>query len=116
MREERSRIELQDGYTLILVDVPTTEIRHDKQSYTTIPLGIILTQDVIVTVCTEDTPVLKNFVINRVKEFSTKKRLRICVPDSVPHRDDLPDQSCASLTSAVRRLRSGSDNTPRTWI
>ncbi len=74
--EESSRIELQDGYTLILVDVPTTEIRHDKQSYTTIPLGIILTQDVIVTVCTEDTPVLKNFVIHRVKEFSTKKRLR----------------------------------------
>ena len=74
--EESSRIELQDGYTLILVDVPTTEIRHDKQSYTTIPLGIILTQDVIVTVCTEDTPVPKNFVINRVKEFSTKKRLR----------------------------------------
>ena len=74
--EESSRIELQDGYTLILVDVPTTEIRHDKQSYTTIPLGIILTQDVIVTVCTEDTPVLKNFGINRVKEFSTKKRLR----------------------------------------
>ena len=74
--EESSRIELEDGYTLILVDVPTTEIRHKKQSYTTIPLGIILTQDVIVTVCTEDTPVLKNFVVNRVKEFSTKKRLR----------------------------------------
>ena len=75
-QEESSRIELQDGYTLILVDIPTTEIRHEKQSYTTIPLGIILTQDVIVTVCTEDTPVLKNFVMNRVKEFSTKKRLR----------------------------------------
>lgn len=74
--EERSRIELEDGYTLILVDIPTTELRHEKQSYTTIPLGIILTQDVIVTVCTEDTPVLKNFVMNRVKEFSTKKRLR----------------------------------------
>ncbi len=74
--EESSRIELEDGYTLILVDIPTTEIRHEKHSYTTIPLGIILTQDVIVTVCTEDTPVLKNFVNNRVKEFSTKKRLR----------------------------------------
>lgn len=74
--EERSRIELQDGYTLILVDIPTTEIRHEKQSYTTIPLGIILTQGVIVTICTEDTPVLKNFIMNRVKEFSTKKRLR----------------------------------------
>lgn len=75
-QEESSRIELQDGYTLILVDIPTTEIRHEKISYTTIPLGIILTQDVIVTVCTEDTPVLKNFVAQRVKEFSTKKRLR----------------------------------------
>lgn len=74
--EESSRIELQDGYTLILVDIPTIEIRHEKQTYTTIPLGIILTQDIIVTVCTEDTPVLKNFINNRVKEFSTKKKLR----------------------------------------
>lgn len=74
--EESARIELQDGYTLILVDIPTTEVRHKKQMYTTIPLGIILAQDVIVTICTEDTAVLKNFLTNRVKEFSTKKRLR----------------------------------------
>ncbi|MBO5069887.1 MAG: magnesium transporter CorA family protein [Roseburia sp.] len=75
-QEESSRIELQDGYTLILVDIPTVEIRHEKKTYTTIPLGIILCDDVIVTVCTEDTPVLQNFVANRVREFSTKKRLR----------------------------------------
>lgn len=74
--EESSRIELEDGYTLILVDVPAVEIRHEKQVYTTIPLGIILTQDVIVTICTEDTPVLQAFINKRVKEFSTKKRLR----------------------------------------
>ena len=74
--EESSRIELQDGYTLILVDIPTTEMRHDKESYTTIPLGIILTSDEIVTICTEDTPVLQAFLNNRVKEFSTKKKLR----------------------------------------
>ena len=74
--EESSRIELQDGYTLILVDIPTIEIRHDQRTYTTIPLGIVLTQDIIVTICTEDTPVLQNFVRSRVKEFSTKKKLR----------------------------------------
>lgn len=74
--EESARIELEDGYTLILVDVPATEIRHDKSNYTTIPLGIILTDDVIVTVCTEDLPVLQTFINNRVKEFSTKKKLR----------------------------------------
>ena len=74
--EESSRIELQDGYTLILVDIPSIEIRHDKESYTTIPLGIIITSDEIVTICTEDTPVLQAFLNNRVKEFSTKKKLR----------------------------------------
>lgn len=74
--EESSRIELEDGYTLILVDVPATEIRHEKANYTTIPLGIILTGNTIVTVCTEDLPVLQAFINNRVKEFSTKKKLR----------------------------------------
>lgn len=74
--EESSRIELEDGYTLILVDIPSSEIRHEKESYTTIPLGIILTSNEIVTVCTEDTPVLQAFLNNRVKEFSTKKKLR----------------------------------------
>ncbi len=74
--EESSRIELEDGYTLILIDVPSTEIRHEKMMYTTIPLGIILTQSVIVTVCTEELPVLQAFITNRVKEFSTKKKLR----------------------------------------
>ncbi len=74
--EESSRVELEDGYTLILVDIPTMEIRHDKEAYTTIPLGIILTQDIIITVCTEETPVLQAFLNGRVKEFSTKKKLR----------------------------------------
>lgn len=74
--EESSRMELEDGYTLILVDIPTIEIRHEKEAYTTIPLGIILTSDVIITVCTEETSVLQGFVNGRVKEFSTKKKLR----------------------------------------
>lgn len=74
--EESSRIELEDGYTLILIDVPSPEIRHEKMMYTTIPLGIILTQSLIVTVCTEELPVLQAFINNKVKEFSTKKKLR----------------------------------------
>ena len=75
-KEESARIELEDGYTLILVDVPSLELRHEKASYTTIPLGIILTQNEIVTICTEHLPVLDVFINSRVKEFSTKKKLR----------------------------------------
>lgn len=74
--EESSRIELEDGYTLILVDIPTSEIRHDSKNYTTIPLGILLTQECIITVCTEETPILQHFIERRVREFSTKKKMR----------------------------------------
>ena len=74
--EESSRIELEQGYTLILVDIPTVEVRHEKRMYTTIPLGIILLQNMIITVCAEDTPILHRFVKGRVKDFSTKKKMR----------------------------------------
>ena len=74
--EESSRIELEDGYTLILVDIPAMEIRHESKNYTTIPLGILLTQECIITVCTEETPILQHFIERRVREFSTKKKMR----------------------------------------
>ena len=74
--EESSRIELEDGYTLILVDIPSIEINHDVETYITIPLGILLTQGAIITVCTEDTPVLQHFINRRVRDFSTKKKMR----------------------------------------
>ncbi|MFQ8901298.1 MAG: CorA family divalent cation transporter [Lachnospira eligens] len=72
--EESSRISLEDGYTVILVDIPTPEVRHEKKMYTTIPLGIILKSEAIITVCKVDTPIINYFVRNKVKEFSTKKR------------------------------------------
>lgn len=74
--EESSRIELEDGYTLILVDIPSIEVTHDVETYITIPLGILLTQGAIITVCTEDTPVLAHFINRRVRDFSTKKKMR----------------------------------------
>ena len=64
--EESSRVDLEDGYTLILVDIPSIEIRHKQEAYTTIPLGIILADGVIITVCSEETPVLQAFEKRRV--------------------------------------------------
>lgn len=88
--EESSRIELEDGYTLILVDIPAIEIRHGKESYTTIPLGIILTRDVIVTVCTghADTPQLCRKPRQGVQH---QEKNAFCIPDSVPHFSHLPE-------------------------
>ena len=74
--EERSRIEVEDTYTLILVDVPMIEERNDKDWYGTIPLGIIVTDKMIFTVCLEDTQVLTRFMEGRVRNFFTYMKTR----------------------------------------
>lgn len=74
--EESSRINLEDEYTLILVDIPSAEMRNNRHSYTTIPLGILIGEEVVITVCAEETAVLRSFVEQRIRDFSTKKQMR----------------------------------------
>lgn len=74
--EERSRIEVEDSYSLILVDIPAIEERNGKDWYVTIPMGIITTEEVIITVCLEETPILAAFMDGRVKEFNTYMKTR----------------------------------------
>ncbi|MBQ7201080.1 MAG: magnesium transporter CorA family protein [Eubacterium sp.] len=71
--EERSRLMLENEYTMVLVDIPT----HDEEDhYETIPLGIYLTKDFIITICLQDSSILRSFAKQRVKEFYTFKRTR----------------------------------------
>ena len=74
--EESARITLEDGYTVILVDIPVKVPGKAEGIYTTIPLGILLTQDLVVTVCSVETPVLGDFAACRVRGFSTRKKMR----------------------------------------
>ena len=74
--DESSRVDLEDDYTLILVDIPIVEIRNDQKAYTAIPLGILLLDDFLITICAEETSVLQYFVNSTVREFSTKKQMR----------------------------------------
>ncbi len=74
--EERSRIQVEDNYTMILVDIPVIEERNDKDWFGTIPLSIIVTDDIIFTVCLEDTPVLGAFMDGKVRDFFTYKKTR----------------------------------------
>lgn len=74
--EESSRVDVNDEYSLILFDIPSIEYRHEREAYTTIPLGLILAGDVFISVCGEDTPVLRGFEENAVRDFSTKKQMR----------------------------------------
>ncbi|MCI5951737.1 MAG: magnesium transporter CorA family protein [Anaerostipes sp.] len=74
--EERSRIEVEDDYTMIIVDIPITEERKEKEYYVTIPCGIIITEKNIITICLEDTPILEGFMDGRVRNFWTYRKTR----------------------------------------
>ncbi len=74
--EERARLESEDGVLLILVDVPTIEMDGKDFVYSTLPLGIIQTEDYLITVCLKDSHIMRDFSGNRVKSFSTYKKTR----------------------------------------
>ncbi len=74
--EERSRIDVEDNHTLILIDIPVDESDSNSSHYSTIPLGIIIVNNVIVTVCTAQTKILNDFIVGHIKDFYTYKKTR----------------------------------------
>ena len=74
--DESARIEVEDNYTLIIIDIPVTERRSQRNEYTTIPLSIIICEHAIITVCARQTDIVNEFIQKKVKEFTTKKRMK----------------------------------------
>lgn len=70
-QDELSRIEKDDDYTLIILRLPVY-VRENDISYYTIPLGIVLYADTIITICWTDCEVLKDIGANRIKSIMLK--------------------------------------------
>ena len=74
--EERSRIEAEDEYQMVIADIPVIEEDEDTVSYFTIPMSVIITENYVVTVCLRETPILTSFMHGRVKNFYTRMKTR----------------------------------------
>jgi len=72
--DERARTEHEDGAQLILIRASFYEGLTTDIPYITIPLGIILTDHHIVTICRQEHAVIQEMV--RLKDLSTSKRNR----------------------------------------
>lgn len=80
--DERARVDADDDYTLIIMDVPYKEEEEDKDSYGTVPLAIILgdkTQKYIITICLRELPLLEDFRRGKIKKFYTYKKTRFII-------------------------------------
>ncbi|HBU12512.1 MAG TPA: magnesium transporter [Clostridiales bacterium] len=74
--EEAVRIDVENDQVLVLVDIPVVRPERTSFSYATIPLGIILAPENIITVCLEETSIIEDFWNKAVRGFDTCKRTR----------------------------------------
>lgn len=77
--DERARIEIEEDVTLLIVRIPFFEGEEIDIPYTTIPLGIILAGDYIVTVSARPLSHLLDFVDGKVRTFSHESRARFLI-------------------------------------
>ncbi len=74
--DERSRTERENGELLIIFRIPFYQGAASDVPFTTIPLGIILTERYLITVCRQDNDILQDFASGKVRGLSTGKRNR----------------------------------------
>lgn len=57
--EETSRIERDEGQLLLIIKVPDPRHTDEVVRYETIPLGIILIENTVITICLKETPLIE---------------------------------------------------------
>lgn len=76
--EESSRIESEEDHTLIILDFPVAEKNEADNtfSYSTMPMGIIITDTNVVTVCITENSIIEDFSKGIVKNVRTQFKTR----------------------------------------
>jgi len=71
--EERSHTDVEENSVMVLTNVP---VFRGEDSYDALPLAIIVTDEYIITVCLEETPVITEFNERTSRLFRTYKKTR----------------------------------------
>jgi len=74
--DERSRIETENNTTLIILRVPKFDKDNSGVPFTTFPLGIVLTKDIIITICLWDINEVLDLFKGKIKSLPIENRGR----------------------------------------
>ena len=77
--EESSRVDTEDEQLLMIVDIPMVEkssVEDGGQLFSTIPMGIVVAKSAVITVCLEDSIILRSIAEGAVKGVHTALRTR----------------------------------------
>jgi len=74
--EETSRIDTEDGHTLIIMDIPYISENDGLIIYETLPLAVVLTEKNIITICLKENNITKDFSESKIKNVYTNMKTR----------------------------------------
>jgi magnesium transporter len=74
--DERARVEREEGNILILLRTPRREAEEADIPFTTLPIGIILTQGLVITVSLVEVDVVQEFLSGKVRNLTTLNSTR----------------------------------------
>ena len=78
--DERPRIEYDDGVTLVVLRIPRKN-ESGKIPYSTVPLGIVMARDCIITIAPFANDVVADFL-----QFARKKNVQVATPHDLALR------------------------------
>lgn len=73
--DEKPRIEIEGSNMLVVIKIPVAGSVDDPYAVT-LPLGVIITKDNVITVCLRKNNIINQFTENNVKDFYTTKKTR----------------------------------------
>ncbi|MBP5426635.1 MAG: magnesium transporter CorA family protein [Clostridiales bacterium] len=74
--EERPRIDIEDDQKLIIVDIPIVYDTEEALRFETIPLGILVLDEHILTICLKESPIIEDFKNRKVRDLYTFMKTR----------------------------------------
>ena len=77
--EESSRIDSEDGITLVIIDIPRVEREEDAVIYSTMPFGFVFTPSNVVTICLKENTIIREFANSSAKQFKTEHKTQFAL-------------------------------------
>ncbi len=75
--EEKPRIDVEDKQTLLIVDIPYVYEDEKNLKFETIPMGILIMDEYLLTICNREALLIDSFKNKKVKECYTFKKTRL---------------------------------------
>ncbi|AAS97056.1 magnesium transporter CorA family protein [Nitratidesulfovibrio vulgaris] len=77
--DERARVEVEDDAIIMVVRAPMPNEKNPQVPFTTLPIGIIIAPDAIITICAAEGDLVTFLLNGKVRALDTGKRMRLAI-------------------------------------